>query len=253
VSEPDLFVVCKNCASEVSPYVTECPYCGQRVRKRAPKIERRRGEEEGARARRARPPRLSPLKRGEIPGIAAETRPYGTIATIVIALAVTIVVATGQFNVFDVGGVIGPLQNDYWRLVTAPFVYSTSSPFYEFVALASVGVFGTLVERRFGSVVAVLTFLVAGAAGAALAVGLDSTPALGGNGAALGLLAAWLVDDRLAQRRGDERGNDMLGVTVFAVVLLALPLADTEASFFAGLGGAAAGAVIGAVISPFRP
>src|SRR5437763_1167677 len=36
----DLFVVCKNCGSEVSPYVTECPYCGQRVRKRAPKIER---------------------------------------------------------------------------------------------------------------------------------------------------------------------------------------------------------------------
>jgi uncharacterized OB-fold protein len=30
----DLFVVCKNCGSEVSPYVTECPYCGQRVRKR---------------------------------------------------------------------------------------------------------------------------------------------------------------------------------------------------------------------------
>ena len=40
VSQPDLFVVCKNCGSEVSPYVTECPYCGQRVRKRAPKIDR---------------------------------------------------------------------------------------------------------------------------------------------------------------------------------------------------------------------
>ena len=38
MSEPDLFVVCKNCSAEVSPYVTECPYCGQRVRKRAPKI-----------------------------------------------------------------------------------------------------------------------------------------------------------------------------------------------------------------------
>ncbi|MBA2763964.1 MAG: zinc-ribbon domain-containing protein [Thermoleophilaceae bacterium] len=36
MSSPDLFVVCKNCGSEVSPYVTECPYCGQRVRKRAP-------------------------------------------------------------------------------------------------------------------------------------------------------------------------------------------------------------------------
>ena len=39
-TEPDLFVICKNCSSEVSPYITECPYCGHRLRKRAPKIER---------------------------------------------------------------------------------------------------------------------------------------------------------------------------------------------------------------------
>ncbi|MEA2190098.1 MAG: hypothetical protein QOI73_219, partial [Solirubrobacteraceae bacterium] len=40
MSHPDLFVVCKNCNAEVSPYITECPYCGMRLRKRAPKIER---------------------------------------------------------------------------------------------------------------------------------------------------------------------------------------------------------------------
>ena len=37
---PELSVVCRNCGSEVSPYVTECPYCGHRVRKRAPKLQR---------------------------------------------------------------------------------------------------------------------------------------------------------------------------------------------------------------------
>ena len=37
---PDLFVICKNCQSEVSPYITECPYCGSRLRKRAPKLDR---------------------------------------------------------------------------------------------------------------------------------------------------------------------------------------------------------------------
>src|SRR2546430_13697086 len=31
-------------SEEVSPYVTECPYCGTRLRKRAPKLELR-GEE----------------------------------------------------------------------------------------------------------------------------------------------------------------------------------------------------------------
>jgi hypothetical protein len=39
---------------------------------------------------------------------------------------------------------------------------------------------------------------------------------------------------------------------IFALLLL-IPAADPSASFYAGLGGAAIGAVAGAVISPFRP
>jgi membrane associated rhomboid family serine protease len=256
VSEPDLFVVCKNCSSEVSPYVTECPYCGQRVRKRAPKIDRKGSDEEPEKRRRVRPPRLSPLKRGEIPGIAPETRPYATIAVIVISLAATLVVVTGRVSTLDLGGVFGSLGTDYWRLVTTPFVYftaGTTGAFYEFVTLIAIGIFGTLVERRFGSVVMILIFLAAGAGGAALAIAMDSVPALGGNGAALGLLAAWLVDDRLSAKRGAERGNDLIGVAVFAAVLLLMPLAATQASAFAGLGGVAVGTVAGTLMSPFRP
>src|SRR5437764_328098 len=62
----------------------------------------------------------------------------------------------------------------------------------------------------------------------------------------------WLVDARLAERRGDDRGNDLIGVAVIAAVLLLLPLADVDTSWAAGLGGAAAGAVIGVLISPLR-
>ena len=40
-SGPELFVVCKKCNSEVSPYITECPYCGTRLRKRAPNAPER--------------------------------------------------------------------------------------------------------------------------------------------------------------------------------------------------------------------
>ena len=82
---------------------------------------------------------------------------------------------------------------------------------------------------------------------------LDDFPVLGGNGMALGLLTAWLVDDRLSARRGTDRENDLLGVYVIAVLLLLLPVADEDASFYAGIGGAAVGAVSGAVMSPFRP
>jgi membrane associated rhomboid family serine protease len=255
VSEPDLFVVCKNCSSEVSPYVTECPYCGQRVRKRAPKIDRGAGPDDATRRRRVRPPRLPPLRRGEIPGIAPESKPIATGALMVISLAVIVVLATGRVDELDAGGLIFGLDNDYWRLITTPFVYhtSTSGAFYAFVTLVGIGVFGTLVERRFGSVVTVVVFLAAGAGGAYLAYQLDDLPALGGNAGALGLLAAWLVDDRLSARRGADRGNDLIGAGVFAAVLFLLPVADLQASIFAGLGGAAVGAVAGAIVSPFRP
>jgi membrane associated rhomboid family serine protease len=258
VSEPDLFVVCKNCSSEVSPYVTECPYCGQRVRKRAPKIERGAPSEEPRARRRRRgskpgkkPPTLTRLRRDEIPGIAPETRPYAIGTLILVALLATLVLATGEVSEFDLGGIYGPLDGDWWRVVASPFVYTNGG--YEFVALVSLGIFGTMIERRFGPVAALVIALGAGAGGAALATVLDDFPALGGNGIALGLLAAWVVDDRLSARRGHDRENDLLGVWVFAAVLLLIPVAEEDASFYAGLGGAGVGAIAGAAISPFRP
>ncbi len=68
MSETELSVICKNCGSEVSPYVTECPYCGARLRKRAPKLERR-GDALEARPRRRRRRRLMRRRR---PRAAAE-------------------------------------------------------------------------------------------------------------------------------------------------------------------------------------
>src|SRR2546421_12951711 len=90
--QPDLFVVCKNCGSEVSPYVTECPYCGQRVRKRAPKIDR--GGDDAQEQKRRRP-RLSRLRPDEIEGIAPDRRPYATILLVAASLAATVVVQAG--------------------------------------------------------------------------------------------------------------------------------------------------------------
>src|SRR3977135_2568609 len=89
-SGADLFVVCKQCGSEVSPYITECPYCGSRLRKRAPKLEKARKQEE-RRRRRADAPRLGRLRSGEIPGLRADTRPYapsGLVLLSVVASAI---------------------------------------------------------------------------------------------------------------------------------------------------------------------
>ena len=52
---------------------------------------------------------------------------------------------------------------------------------YQFVALVAVGIFGTLLERRFGPVPVVLVFVLAGAAGAALAVTARVPPLLDGH------------------------------------------------------------------------
>ena len=253
MSQPDLFVVCKNCGSEVSPYVTECPYCGQRVRKRAPKLERD-AEDQAPRPKQRRRPRLSRLRPEEIAGIAPDTRPVATVALIAISLLVTLVLATREVAIFEVGGIVAGIDDEPWRYVTTPFVHDSLA--YQFVTLVTVGVFGTLLERRFGWFAVIAVFLGAGAAGAAAAVAADLSPpfedgtlflVLGANGSALGLLAAWYVEDR----RAGGRGGDMLGVIVFAVLLALLPLAVTEASFVAGFTGAATGALLGLVLPVF--
>ena len=249
MSEADLFVVCKNCGSEVSPYVTECPYCGQRVRKRAPKIDRV-AEPDAPPKRRRRAPTLPRLRRDEIPGIAPETRPYATGLLIVLALGASVAWGAGILSLHHLGAVEGPIGKEWWRLLATGFIQDNAG--VAFATLVAVGIFATHLERRFGAPAAVGIFLAGGAGGAALSVALKVYPAIGANGPALALLAAWIVDDRLADRRGADRGSDLLGVAAIAALLLLLPLADTRLSWVAGLGGAGAGAAIGALISPLR-
>ncbi len=261
MSQPDLFVVCKNCGSEVSPYVTECPYCGQRVRKRAPKIDRSTGEASQKRRRRAR--KLPRLRADEIAGIAPDTRPYATFGLILVCVVAMLVDAAktigpdlGYLVVSDTLPAKLAGHDEVWRWFTTPFLHGDQLG-YAFVALVPVGIFGTLLERRFGPVPTVLTFILAGAAGAGLAATLETPPLLsdaqawtvmGTNGAALGLLCAWLVDDRLAARRGEDRENDLLGVYMIAAVLVLLSLTTIEANIGAAVGGALAGSVIGLLL-----
>jgi len=258
VSQPDLFVVCKNCGSEVSPYVTECPYCGQRVRKRAPKLDR---GTPGERRQRRRRPRLPKLRPDEIEGIAPEVRPWATVMLVAASLITTLVYAADQN--LDLG-LLGTIDMSFgadeaWRWFTAPFVHLDALG-YQFVALAGVAIFGSMLERRFGPVPVVVLFLACGVAGSALAVALDVPPLLtsqsgavvaGANGAALGLLVAWFVDDRLAARRGDVRESDLLGVYVAAAVLVLLSVAVDEANIAAAAGGALAGAALAPALPLF--
>jgi membrane associated rhomboid family serine protease len=247
----DLFVVCKNpeCGSEVSPYVTECPYCGTRLRKRAPKLDR--GGRPAAPRRRTPGPVLTRLRNDEIPGIRGDTRPHVTAALVVATCLVWIGWRGALIPLSDLG-LDGPLNGEWWRVLTTQFTYI--SGIYQFGALLAIGIFGWLLERRHGSAVVLVVFLLCGAGGAMLEVGLRSAPSsYGANGAALGLLAAWAVPDLLALRRGEHHEGDLLGVAVAATALLALPLARAEVSALAGVGGALIGLAIGLLLARLRP
>jgi len=245
-SGPDLFVVCKSCGSEVSPYITECPYCGTRLRKRAPKLDRGGTPKAPRRSR----PRLAPLRPGEIPGIRPDRRPYGTIALILASVVVTLLGRAGWDRILDLV-VAGPLDGDWWRPVTTLFVYDTTG--YEVAALAAVAVFGILLERRHGWWAPLVVFLVGGSLGMLLVVGVDElSVATGGNGAALALVAAWAMRDVLGRRKGREDDSDLLGVLAVASLLVLLPVATEDAHALAGVGGGIAGIVMGLGLARLR-
>jgi membrane associated rhomboid family serine protease len=245
-SGADLFVVCKTCGSEVSPYITECPYCGSRLRKRAPKLDKE-GQPRERRGRRAPRPALTPLKPGEMPGIRLEQRPYATLALIAAALLASLAVQTTWVDTADLA-VFGPLDGEPWRLLTASFIYVNTG--YALVGLLSVALFGWLLERRHGHWAPVLVFLAAGAAGMGAAVALETFPlAAGGNAGALGLLCAWAVPDLLARRRRGETDSDLLGAAVIGGVVALIPVAADEASWVAAGGGAVCGLVLGLLLN----
>jgi len=245
-SGPDLFVVCKSCGSEVSPYITECPYCGTRLRKRAPKLERG-GTPKAPKKARERP-RLGRLRPGEIPGIRAERRPVATFALVLAAVVATLLARGGLEAINELPLLAASPSEDFWRPVTTQFVYRSTG--YEVAALATVLVFGLLLERRHGWWAPLLVFLLGGGAGMLLVVGLDpGTGALGGNAGALALLAAWSMRDVLGRRRGVEDDADLLGVLAVAVLLVLIPLATSDANGLAGLGGGLAGILMGLVLA----
>src|ERR1700748_1920473 len=92
MSETELSVICKNCGSEVSPYVTECPYCGARLRKRAPKLERR-GDALEAQMPKRRRRRLKLPRPGRPVSFAhSDTfRPYATL-TVILGSAILLLI-----------------------------------------------------------------------------------------------------------------------------------------------------------------
>jgi membrane associated rhomboid family serine protease len=250
VPAPELTVVCRSCGSEVSPYVTECPYCGNRLRKRAPKLEREGDEIRVRETRRDRRRRLRTERAAERSiSFDFTARPTATMATLLIGAILIVLARAVPLRLDEIGAIIGPAGDEPWRYVTAPFAYDDIGAFIV-IALA-IGVFGSSVERRLGTLPTVILILATGtlgmlAAGAAQSAGLTETViAYVGNGVALGLLGAWLMLWRAEERGGLAEPLDALGVGVTAAVLLLLPIVENGADPIAGVVGGGVGLAMG--------
>ncbi|HWX73996.1 MAG TPA: rhomboid family intramembrane serine protease [Solirubrobacteraceae bacterium] len=253
-SGADLFVVCKQCGSEVSPYITECPYCGHRLRRRAPKLPREHALNRSPRGLLRRPRWLPERKRSLATSRRRLSRfgesrplgpPYVTIALVAVSCGVWVAWRGGYVGL-DKLVVAGPLHGDWWKLLSSQFTYNNG--LYAFVALLTVAIFGWLLERRLGFAPVLALFLAAGVAGALVAEATYSEAiVIGGNAGALALLAAWAVPDLRAARAGGYYEGDLLGAGALAAVLLAAPFAVQRPapSWLAGVTGGAIGLLVG--------
>lgn len=249
-------MVCKSCGSEVSPYVTECPYCGHRLRKRAPKLERAGDEikvKEGRRERRARKrAEKAEQRRQRLPKMpeldldASGGPPLAVIGVLLSAALLLVVQRAVPLFPGEVGAVIGPLDGEWWRALTAPFVFDDLG--YLIACGAAIAIFGTSLERRLGTLPVLILAISAGALGvlvAAEAAGSDVVA--GANGIGLAMVGAWAM---FARRRPTEPGEidwDMWGAAAAASVLLLLPLVEVTADPVAGISGGIWGVLMGEV------
>jgi membrane associated rhomboid family serine protease len=265
MAERELFVICPSCGSEASPYVTECPYCGHRLRKRAPDLRKERREDEkaeqraerDAEKRRKRTRRL--LTGGRVAGSAGDgggglpsylqgdKPPIAVTTLILLSVAASL---SARVNGFPLGQLIygSSLQDRWWQLFTAPFFHLSFG--YGFVCLVAVAMFGSGIERRFGALSLVAVWLLCGAAGVTMEHAVAPLPLTNGAiGIAAGMMAAWLT---FVLMREDLRDYDGYALAAGSVVLLAMPLATDEASIWTVIGGLLAGAFCGLVLVRFR-
>ena len=256
-SGADLFVVCKQCGSEVSPYITECPYCGHRLRRRAPKLPRANAPE---RAKRARGRARSLLRRAAAAGARATRRAS---------------VARRAARRWD-GTTARTRRSRWWRRAAwrgsccacgtaararthgdrGPAARRMVEAVHERVRLrerastrswrwSTIALFGWLLERATGRRWCSRCSSARASRGRWRRARCTRCRCVsGGNAAALALLAAWAAPDLRAARAGGYYEGDLLGAAgdrcaaAGAAVRARLSSGRAEASWLAGAVGA---------------
>jgi len=231
-------IICPSCSAEVSPYVTECPYCGKRVQKRAPKL----GSAEPPKKKKKREPKT---RRG-IPRIElSDGRLLAVPALVAVAVALSVLVRAGVVKSTTVG-VIGHLNGDWAKLLTAPFANSNVA--YGFVVLVAFAIFGSQIEKKFssGALAVIMIWLVSGALGAWLSAETLIVFAAGALAPAIAVTVACGMS--AVEDRRDGGDADLAGPGVVLAVLLLMPPLVVGATWMEVLAGAIVGVGAGSAI-----
>jgi rhomboid protease GluP len=158
---------------------------------------------------------------------------------------------SGTQNLLNWGAKYGPYiaEGEYWRLVLPMLLHVGA--FHLLTNLFGLVIFGSMVERIFGSRNFVAIYLTAGVLGNAVSYLAGPNPGVGASGAVFGILGAFgiylLLNRRMLGQMGRQQLTSIGVIVAINVVLgLATPGIDNAAHF----GGLLAGGVVAWLISP---
>ncbi len=218
------YILCQRCGRTICPQCqtqaavgVQCPECVREGQASMP---------------RTKPAFVTALRSGNAPVVT-----YSIIALCVIVWLLQII---PNSPVTDALVYYGPYTySQPWRMLTAAFVHSTSSPIHLAFNMFSLFIFGPILERLVGRVRFLVLYLVS-AFGGSVAVLLLAplTPVVGASGAIFGLMGAFFVIQR------KFGGNSTYLVVLIGINLVIGFLPGTNVSWQAHLGGLIAGAAV---------
>ena len=166
-------------------------------------------------------------------------------------LGVELTGGSGVKNLLDWGAKYGPYiaAGEYWRLFLPMFLHVGF--FHMLTNLFGLVIFGSMVERIFGTRNFVIVYLMAGIMGNVVSFLAGPNPGVGASGAVFGILGAFSVYLLLNRTLLGQMGRQQLtSIGVIVAINIVLGLATTGIDNAAHFGGLLAGGFAAWMIAP---
>lgn len=157
----------------------------------------------------------------------------------------------GTQNLINWGAKYGPYiaEGEYWRLALPMFLHV--SFFHMLTNLFGLIIFGSMVERTFGTRNFIAVYLTAGVMGNIVSFLAGPNPGVGASGAVFGILGAFgiylLLNRRLLGQMGSQQ---LMAIGIIVAINVVLGLVTSGIDNAAHLGGLLAGGLVAWLIAP---